>query len=125
MGARRSCGPLRSRLPTFLDFSFAFRVPAFLYDIFLRSPVLSRSCFAFLCSWVNMCMCVGWGCNSSHARCVCMDGSGKLGKLATGTTTPPRHACTVYEYTGGKPVWGQTHISPTIPPFHLSSQYTS
>ena len=39
MGAR-SCGHLRSRVPALLDFSFAFRVPAFLYNIF----------FAFRCA---------------------------------------------------------------------------
>ena len=31
--------------------------------------------------------------------------------------TPPRHLSAVYEYSGGKPVWGKTHISSTI---HLS-----
>ena len=69
MGAR-SCGPLRSRVPALLVFSFAFRVPAFLYNIFSRSPCLLRTgtCFAFLVYvW-------GWGSNSSHARCLCMDG---------------------------------------------------
>ena len=34
----RSCGPLRSRVPALLDFSFAFRVPAFLYNIFFAFP---------------------------------------------------------------------------------------
>ena len=31
--------------------------------------------------------------------------------------TPPRHLSAVYEYSGGKPVWGKTRISSTIPPF--------
>ena len=34
----RSCGPLRSRVPALLNFSFAFPVPAFLYNIFLAFP---------------------------------------------------------------------------------------
>ena len=29
------------------------------------------------------------GCNSSHSRCVCMDGSGGLGQLATAPLYPP------------------------------------
>ena len=45
----RSCGPLRSRVPALLDFSFAFRVPAFLYNIFFAFPCAP----AFLCSCVN------------------------------------------------------------------------
>ena len=68
MGAR-SCGPLRSCAPALLDFSFAFRVPAFLYNIFFAFPCAPAFlfCFAFLVYvW-------GWGSNSSHALCVCMD----------------------------------------------------
>ena len=34
----RFCEPLRSRVPAFLDFSFAFRIPTFLYDIFFVLP---------------------------------------------------------------------------------------
>ena len=118
MGAR-SCGPLRSRVPAFLDFSFAFRVPL---HYFFRVPLYSRVPVSRSYAPVSTSVCVGVGCNSSHSRCMCMDGSGGPGQLATAPlTTPPRHACAVYEYTGRKPVWGQTHISSTIPPFHLSS----
>ena len=88
MGAR-SCGPLRSRVPALLVFSFAFRVPAFLYNIFSRSPCLLRTgtCFAFLVYvW-------GWGSNSSHARCLCMDGSGRPGQLATAPLPSPPRSC--------------------------------
>ena len=65
---------------------------AFLYDIFFAFP----STPAFLVYvW-------GWRSNSSHARCLCMDGSGGPGQLATAPQpTPPRHACAVYESTGG------------------------
>ena len=45
--------------------------------------MLRCSCFAFLCSCVNQRMCGGWGCNSSHTRCVFMDRSGEPGQLAT------------------------------------------
>ena len=31
---------------------------------------------------------VGWGCDSSHTRCVCMDGSGGPGQLATSPLPP-------------------------------------
>ena len=84
----RSCGPLGSHVPAFLDFSFVFHIPAFLFHIFSQTPVLLHSCFEFLCSCVKECLCGGWGCNSSHERCVCMDGSGGLGQLAT-TPLPP------------------------------------
>ena len=104
----RSCGPLHSRVPALLEFSFAFRVAAFLYNIFLHSPVLLRSCFEFLV--------YVWGSKSSHSCCVCMDVSGGPGQLATTPLPPPHQACRVYESTGGKPVWGQTHVLSTIPP---------
>ena len=58
----RSCGPLHSRVPALLDFSFAFRVAAFLYNIF---------CIP-LCSCVpvssSQCMCGG---ANHHTRAVC------------------------------------------------------
>ena len=68
MGAR-SWGPLRSLVPARLDFSFVFQAPQFFLRVprscttfFSGSPVLTRSCFAFLVYvW-------GWGTNSSHAR---------------------------------------------------------
>ena len=52
---------------------------AFLYDIFFAFP----STPAFLVYvW-------GWRSNSSHARCLCMDGSGGPGQLATAPLQPP------------------------------------
>ena len=111
MGAR-SCGHLRSRVPALLDFSFAFRVPAFLYNIF----------FAFRCAPAFLfhvpSVCVGMGEQLITRALFCMDGSGGPGQLAILPLPPPppRHACTVYESTGGKPVWGQTRFSSTIPP---------
>ena len=109
---------LRSRLPVLLDFSFAF--PRSCMTFFSRSPVLPRSCFVFLV--YGMC----WGGGATHhtrAVCVWTDQGG-------GVNSPlrhysPRYTCVVYESTGRKPVWGQTRVSSTIPPFHLSSQYTS
>ena len=56
---------------------------AFLSTFVSHSSVLQRSCFAFLCSCVNERMCGGWRCNSSHVRCLCIDGSGGPGQLAT------------------------------------------
>ena len=65
MGAP-SCGPLCSRLrvPRFF-----LHVPRSCTTLFLRSPIIL--------------------CNSSHARCVCMDGSGGPGQLATAPLPPP------------------------------------
>ena len=117
----RPCGPLLSRLPAFLDFSFAFQVPAFLYNIFLRSPVLLHFCFAFLCSCVNERMC-GVGVQLiTHVLYVYGRIRWAGSTCHRATHNPPGHECIVYKYTGGKPVWGQTHILSTIPPFHLSS----
>ena len=42
----RFCEPLRSRVPAFLDFFFAFQ--RYGMKFFSLSPVLSRSCFPFL-----------------------------------------------------------------------------
>ena len=112
----RSCGPLGSHVPAFLDFSFVFHIPAFLFHIFSRTPVLLHSCFAFLCSCVKECLCGGWGCNSSHERCVCMDGSGGLGQLATSPLPPlvTRALCTSI-LVGSR--FGVKHIShPHSPP---------
>ena len=94
MGAR-SCRPLRSRVPAFLNFSFAFRVPAFLYDIFF--PFLCAPAFLFC---VPMLLCQRayvWGVEvqlitralSVHRRI-----------RRAGST---RHRA-VYTYTGWKPV---------------------
>ena len=90
----RSCGPLRSRGSSIFPLRSAF--PRSCLTFFWRSPVLSRSCFAFLCSCIKECMCGGWGYDSSHARCVCMDGSGGPGQLATAPLPPlvTRARCT-------------------------------
>ena len=90
---------------------------------FLRSPVLPRFCFAFL---YTRSVCVGVG-EQLITRALCVYGRiRRAGSTRHLAITPPRHTCAVYENTGGKPVLGQTHISSsTIPPFHLSSQYTS
>ena len=137
-------------VPAFLDFSFVSRsrVPLrhfFRVPLCSRVPV-SRSCFAFLCFWsppirfvarscrfnygtmgeeseIRFCVHIcGFGGATHHTRCVCMDGSDGPGQLATAHyPSPPPLSCVC----GDGPVWGQTRVSSTIPPFHLSSQYTS
>ena len=83
MGAG-SCGTLRSHVPALLNFSFAFCIATFLYNIFLHFPVLPRSCFAFLVYvW-------GWGSNSSHALCV-YGWIRRAGSTRHHTTTPSHH----------------------------------
>ena len=92
-----SCGALRSRVPAFLDFSFTFCVPVRHFFVFPYAP-------AFLFR-VPMLL------QSTHRW---------VGSTCHRVTIPPHHVCAVYKYTGGKPVWGQTRVSSTIPHFHLS-----
>ena len=73
----RSCGPLRSHMPAFLNFSFAFLRSCSTF--FSHSPVLSRSCFALLCSCIKECMCGGMGVRLI-TRALCVYGN-----------SPPRH----------------------------------
>ena len=49
------------------------------------------SCISVLHSFapVSTSVCVGLGCNSSHTCCMCMDGSGGPGQLATAPLTTP------------------------------------
>ena len=58
----------------------------------------------------------GWRCNSSHARCLCMDGSGGPGQLATAQCT---------SILAGSRFKVKLVSRSQFPPFHLSSQYTS
>ena len=91
MGAY-SCGALRSRVPAFLDFSFAFRVPAFLLRHFFHIPLCSRIPVSRSYAPLSKSVCVGGGGVTHHMRTVCvtlcMDGSGKLGQLATSPSPP-------------------------------------
>ena len=58
----------------------------------------------------------GGGVATHHMRGVCVYGLiRRAGSTRHRATTPPRLACAVYESTGGKPVWGQTRVSSTIP----------
>ena len=77
------CVPVDLCIPAFLDFSFAF--PRSCSTFFSRSPVLSPSCFAFLCSCVKECMCGGLGAtHHTFAACVWADQAG-------GVNSPSRH----------------------------------
>ena len=104
----RSCGPLCSRVSRFF-----LRLPAFLFAIFFRIPLCSRVPVSRSYAPVSKSVCVGGGgaTHQSRTACVWMDQAGGVNS----PLTPPRHACAVYEYTSGKPVWGQTHISSTPP----------
>ena len=65
-------------------------VPAFLFDIFFAFPCAIAFLFRvpmLLYQRVYV-WGVGWGCDSSHTRCVCMDGSGGPGQLATSPLPP-------------------------------------
>ena len=94
----RPCGPLLSRVPAFLDFSFAFQVPAFLYNIFLRSPVLLHFCFAFLCSCANERMC-GVGVQLiTHVLYVYGRIRWAGSTCHRATHNPPGHECIVSKY---------------------------
>ena len=112
MGAR-SCVPLHSRVPAFLDFPFAF--PRSCTTFFSLSPVLSRSCFPFLRSWVNESMC-GWGAtHHTCAVCVWTDQACRVNSPLR-HYTPSSRVLGVRVYTGGKLVWGQTRVSSINPP---------
>ena len=95
MGAR-SCGPLHSRVPALLDFSFAFRVPAFLYNIFFAFPCAP----AFLFRVPSVCVGVQL---ITRALCVWTYQAGRVNSPPC-QSPPPRNVCAVNESTGGKPV---------------------
>ena len=126
MGAH-SCGPLRSHVNSFLDFCFAFRIPAFLYKIcfaFLCAPAFLFHVPLLLCQRAYIHMRGGWGCNTCTV-CLWTDQTGQV-------NLPPVHyppsSCVrsvQYKYTGGKPVWVRSNLCLVYnPPFHFSSQYT-
>ena len=117
MGAH-SCGPLRSHVNSFLDFCFAFRIPAFLYKIcfaFLCAPAFLFHVPLLLCQRAYIHMRGGWG--ATPALCV----YGRIRRARSTchqSTTPLRHACAVYSTSilaGSRFGWGQTCVSSTIP----------
>ena len=65
MGAR-SCGSSRSSVPALLNFSFAFRVPTFLYNIFFAFPCAP----AFLLRVPSVCGGVGEQLITCALQCV-------------------------------------------------------
>ena len=124
--------PVDLCIPAFLDFSFAFprslifplhsRVPV---RHSFRDPLCSRLPVLRFYAPVSKSVCVGGWVRLITRSLLVYGRIRRVGSTRHLAITPPRHTCAVKEYTGGKPVWGQTHISSTIPPFHLSSQYMS
>ena len=61
-------------------------------------------------------------------RALCVHGRiRRAGSTRHLAITPPRHACAVYEYTGRKPVWGETKeyklvIEGSVPPIEKVQQ---
>ena len=96
--------------PRFSIFPSPSRVPV---RHFFRIPLCSRVPVSRSYAPVSKSVCVGGGgaTHQSRTACVWMDQAGGVNS----PLTPPRHACAVYEYTSGKPDWGQTHISSTPP----------
>ena len=125
MGAH-SCGPLRSHVNSFLDFCFAFRIPAFLYKIcfaFLCAPAFLFRVPLLLCQRAYIHMRGGWGCNTCTV-CLWTDQTGQV-------NLPPVHyppsSCVrsvQYKYTKlvssvpalKKSPWTVRHTSVRSPP---------
>ena len=89
--------PVDLCVPAFLDFPSG---SAFLYDIFFTFP-----CAPALLFHVPMLLCQRayvWGVGVQLiTRALCVYGRiGRAGSTRHRTTTPPRHACAAYEYTG-------------------------
>ena len=81
----RFCEPLRSRVPAFLDFSFAFRIPTFLYDIFFVLPCALAFLFRVPMLLCPLAYVWGWGAtHHTRAECVWADQVGRV-------NSPPRH----------------------------------
>ena len=65
--------PLTFAFPHTSIFPSCSTFPRSCLTFFSRSPVLLQSCFAFLCSSVEECMCGGWGGGGTHhTRTVCV-----------------------------------------------------